>query len=125
VIVLTNICCHTRHSFHSGAGNGQTLSLIVALGDFTGGQIVVEDEAFDIRYKPLEFDGWKQRHATLPFIGERYSLVWFTPWGVSEEDYWWFHPTNPEPPPFALNNSGGEDSKTHATSKIPGRDMYS
>ena len=31
------------------------------------------------RYKPLEFNGWKERHWTLPFQGERYSLVFFTP----------------------------------------------
>lgn len=33
------------------------------------------------RYKPLEFNGWTERHWTLPFQGERYSLVWFTPKG--------------------------------------------
>ena len=32
----------------------------------------------------LEFDGWKQRHWTLPFVGERYSLVYFTPQGCEE-----------------------------------------
>jgi hypothetical protein len=51
---------------------------------------VVESVAHDIRYKPLEFDGWGQRHWTLPFVGERYSLVWFTPCGVTESDmFWW------------------------------------
>ena len=37
--------------------------------------------AHDIRYAPLEFDGWAQLHWTLRFSGERYSLVWFTPRG--------------------------------------------
>jgi len=64
-----------------GAGSGQSTSLIVALGDYTGGQLVVEGEEKDIRYQPHEFDGWTQRHWTLPFTGERYSLVWFTPLG--------------------------------------------
>jgi len=27
----------------------------------------------------MEFDGWKERHWTLPFDGERFSLVFFTP----------------------------------------------
>jgi hypothetical protein len=74
----------------SGAGSGQSESLIVALGDFSGGEIAVENDAFDIRYVPLDFDGWNQRHWTLPFYGERYSLVWFTPLGITEEDLvWW------------------------------------
>ena len=40
---------------------------------------MVEGQEHDIRYHPVEFNGWKQRHWTLPFEGERYSLVWFTP----------------------------------------------
>jgi len=70
----------------SGAGSGQSRSAIVALGDFIGGELGVEHEVFDIRYKPLEFDGWSQRHYTLPFQGERYSLVWFTPKGCGPHD---------------------------------------
>lgn len=73
----------------SGAGNGQSDSLIVALGDYKGGELVVEGIAHDIRYKPIEFDGWMERHWTLPFVGNRYSLVWFTPLGVCDEDYFW------------------------------------
>ena len=73
----------------SGAGSGQSKSLIVALGDFVGGEIAVESVVHDIRYKPLEFDGWYSRHWTLPFVGERYSLVWFTPLGISLDDMWW------------------------------------
>ncbi len=64
-----------------GSGSGQSRSLIVGLGDYVGGETVVEGEPYDIRYLPLEFNGWKQRHWTLPFHGERYSIVWFTPHG--------------------------------------------
>jgi hypothetical protein len=64
-----------------GAGAGQSKSLIVGLGNFVGGELVVEGVKTDIRYKAVEFDGWKERHWTLPFQGERYSLVWFTPKG--------------------------------------------
>ena len=63
----------------SGRGAGQTLSLIVGLGDYRGGELSVETETWDIRYAPLEFDGWKMRHWTRKFVGERFSLVWFTP----------------------------------------------
>ena len=59
----------------------QSRSLIVGLGDYKGGHLVVEGSEANIRYKPLEFDGWNQRHWTLPFEGERFSVVWFTPMG--------------------------------------------
>lgn len=63
----------------SGRGLGQSRSMIVGLGDYVGGELLVEGKPYDIQYKPLEFDGWKQRHWTAPFDGERFSLVWFTP----------------------------------------------
>ena len=37
----------------SGAGAGQGISLIVGLGDYVGGQTVVEGTVHDIRYTPL------------------------------------------------------------------------
>lgn len=63
----------------SGRGQGQSVSLIVGLGNYTGGEILVEGKPYDIRYNALEFDGWNQLHWTSPFKGERYSLVFFTP----------------------------------------------
>lgn len=68
----------------SGAGAGQSTSMIVGLGDYTGGELVVEGEPNNIRYTPLEFDGWQQLHWTLPFHGERFSVVWFTPNGCEQ-----------------------------------------
>jgi hypothetical protein len=113
----------------SGAGAGQGVSLIVGLGDYAGGELACEPlgggpfEVHGIRYQPLEFHGWQQRHwcdtapnitiaiitviaiiastplqachhihhppepcRTLPFEGERYSLVWFTPKGCEVEE---------------------------------------
>eukprot|EP00927_Polykrikos_kofoidii_P042496 TRINITY_DN36492_c0_g1_i1.p1 TRINITY_DN36492_c0_g1~~TRINITY_DN36492_c0_g1_i1.p1 ORF type:complete len:624 (+),score=65.23 TRINITY_DN36492_c0_g1_i1:61-1932(+) len=72
----------------SGAGAGQSKSLIVALGDFTGGELLVEGVMHNVHYTPLEFDGWTHRHWTAPFLGERFSLVYFTPCGC--EDHGWF-----------------------------------
>ena len=63
----------------SGRGAGQSLSMIVGLGEYSGGDIVVESTSHDIRYLPLEFDGWRERHWTDAYDGERFSLVWFTP----------------------------------------------
>lgn len=73
-----------RPHIDSGTGAGQSLSLIVGLGNYVGGQLVVEGEEVDIRYRPREFNGWTQRHWTRPFRGERFSLVWFTPKGCEE-----------------------------------------
>jgi hypothetical protein len=58
----------------SGAGAGQSTSLIVGLGHYVGGELVVEGERTDIRYKAVEFNGWTQRHWTMPFRGEQFSL---------------------------------------------------
>ena len=63
----------------SGIGLGQSLSMIVGIGDYSGGELFVEGISYSVRYTPLEFDGWKQRHWTGPFTGERFSLVWFSP----------------------------------------------
>jgi tRNA U38,U39,U40 pseudouridine synthase TruA len=73
--------CNAEFTPHvdSGKGAGQSLSMIVGLGDYAGGELFVEGRMFDIRYKPIEFDGWKLRHWTNRFNGERFSLVWFTP----------------------------------------------
>ena len=70
----------------SGRGQGQSLSMIVGLGNYTGGEILVEGNPYDIRYHALEFDGWKQLHWTAQFQGERYSLVWFSPEVQKESD---------------------------------------
>ena len=74
-----NACAKFAPHVDSGRGAGQSLSLIVGLGDYTGGDIVVENTSVDIRYSAHEFDGWRERHRTAKFQGERFSLVWFTP----------------------------------------------
>eukprot|EP00980_Cylindrotheca_fusiformis_P000154 scaffold24_cov128-Cylindrotheca_fusiformis.AAC.27 len=73
--------CNAQFTPHvdSGRGAGQKLSMIVGLGEYSGGELRVEGDSFDIQYQPLVFDGWKLRHWTNPFEGERFSLVWFTP----------------------------------------------
>lgn len=79
--IAVNRNAQFRPHTDSGAGAGQETSLIVGLGTYSGGELVVEGEQKDIRYKATEFNGWKQRHWTMPFRGERFSLVWFTPVG--------------------------------------------
>mmetsp|Transcript_11872 Transcript_11872/g.17432 ORF Transcript_11872/g.17432 Transcript_11872/m.17432 type:complete len:104 (+) Transcript_11872:882-1193(+) len=77
----STIAINRNAQFDSGAGSGQSTSLIVELGDYIGGDLVVEGVRKDIRYQAIEFNGWTQRHWTMPFQGERCSLVWFTPRG--------------------------------------------
>jgi len=71
--VNDNVVC----AKHKDKGNVGT-SYIVAFGDYTGGELNVEGTLYDIRYKPLLFDGSKQLHGTEPYVGSRYSIVFFT-----------------------------------------------
>ena len=58
-------------------------SKIVALGDYTGGTLMVdfaEDgglREFNIQYQMVEFDGSKYKHWVNDFEGDRYSIVFF------------------------------------------------
>ena len=52
-------------------------SKIIALGDFTGGELYIEGVPFNIKNKWKSFNGNKG-HWVSPFKGERYSLVFFT-----------------------------------------------
>lgn len=48
----------------------------IALGDFTGGKLVVEGKEFNIHNKFLQFDG-RKGHWITPFEGTRYSIIYF------------------------------------------------
>tara|TARA_R100000654_G_scaffold12996_1_gene28254 strand:- start:2651 stop:3268 length:618 start_codon:yes stop_codon:yes gene_type:complete len=66
---------------HYDSGNvGE--SYIVGLGDYTGGETVVDYgdhiEKYDIKNKFVKFDGSKYEHWTNKFEGNRYSLVFYT-----------------------------------------------
>jgi hypothetical protein len=52
-------------------------SLIVGLGNYTGGDLVVSGKSYNIKYNPVIFNGSIHLHSTKPFKGERYSLVFF------------------------------------------------
>ena len=58
-------------------------SLIIGFGDYTGGQLAIDDtaggyRAVDIRNRFVRFNGAENKHWTLPFTGERYSAVFYT-----------------------------------------------
>jgi len=71
--------------FDNGKGQESSHSTIAGLGDYAGGEFLVDGKSYNIRYDFLKFDGWKQMHSTKRFRGERFSLVWFTP--ERREDY--------------------------------------
>ena len=60
-------------------------SIIIGFGDYGGGDLVINkmidnnsyDELYDIRDRPIRFNGSKYKHYTNEFSGERYSLVFF------------------------------------------------
>ena len=53
-------------------------SYIIALGDYEGGgDLVVEGKPHNIKNKFFKFDG-KKGHWTAPFVGTRYSIIFFT-----------------------------------------------
>jgi hypothetical protein len=56
-------------------------SFIVAFGSFTGGELVLkegQDKAYNIRHRPLLFNGSQIEHYTKEWIGNRYSIVYHT-----------------------------------------------
>jgi len=52
-------------------------SYIIALGKYTGGELLIEGSEYNIRNRWKYFNGHKG-HWVNPFEGERYSLVFFT-----------------------------------------------
>jgi hypothetical protein len=58
-------------------------SILIGIGDFTGGKIRVWDGAdknpkdFDLHDKPVMFNGGLLYHETQPFNGERYTFIFY------------------------------------------------
>ena len=64
-----------------GQNNGR--SVIIGIGDYTGGAVNVFKEdgsnrkPVDVKDKPLMFNGAIYPHSTTPFKGERYTIIFF------------------------------------------------
>lgn len=64
---------------HRDIGN-RGISYLVSLGDYTGGELVVEDEVFDCNRKPIIFNGATQTHWNKDILsGDKWTLVFFDP----------------------------------------------
>lgn len=72
IVINHNLKCK-RHKDGRNVGD----SVIVSLGDFTGGELMVEDKIHNINRRPLKFNGSQLFHETLDFVGDRWSLVWY------------------------------------------------
>jgi hypothetical protein len=70
-----NVCC-PRHI----DGNNTGKSMIISLGDYTGGRLFIEGKGeFDTQNRPLIFDGAKHYHWNAPITsGDKYSLIFFS-----------------------------------------------
>ena len=63
---------------HKDVGN-RGLSAILGFGDYTGGELVIEETPVSIKNRIVFFDGSLYTHSTAPYTGHRYSLVYHTP----------------------------------------------
>jgi hypothetical protein len=70
--VNQNYACKEHKDLHNVG-----MSYIVAFGDFTGGELIIEGVKHDIR-GGLLFDGSKLTHSTAPWVGNRITLVYHT-----------------------------------------------
>ena len=78
-ITLNHGVLAKKHRDTSNVGR----SIIVGIGDYTGGELRVwePDDAFyadmDIHDKPTMFNGALRTHETQPFEGERYTIIYY------------------------------------------------
>lgn len=61
---------------HKDSGNRDE-SAIIGFGDYSGGDLIVEDAPVSIKHRLIFFNGSLYRHSTAPYTGSRYSLVFF------------------------------------------------
>jgi hypothetical protein len=71
--VLKNCICPK----HKDSKNSQK-SVIISFGDYTGGNLVIEDIIYDAKNTPILFDGRIMEHWNTPdLIGTKYSLIFY------------------------------------------------
>lgn len=57
--------------------NNNNLSYIVGLGNYKGGELILNSYQHQIHNRPILFNGSKWEHGTENFTGQRYSIVFF------------------------------------------------
>ena len=53
------------------------VTMIVGIGDYIGGELVIDDLRVDIKYKPYYFNGSLHTHYNLPWTGDRWSIMYY------------------------------------------------
>ena len=78
--VAVNVDASFAPHFDLGHGAGpEASSLVVSLGDHTGGALAVQGGTeLELLHRPVCIDGWRVLHWTRPWEGERFSLCFFT-----------------------------------------------
>jgi len=52
-------------------------SYIIGFGNYTGGELNIEGVKYNINNKPLIFNGSEKLHWVEPFVGTRYTVIYF------------------------------------------------
>jgi FkbM family methyltransferase len=73
ITINRNVKCKPHKDLKN---NGTTM--IVGLGDYTGGELVINGTKHDIHYKPLYFNGFLHEHYNEDWTGDRYSLMYYS-----------------------------------------------
>ena len=73
ITINRNVLCKP----HKDAKNNGT-TMIVGLGDYTGGELVIEGVKHDIHYKPMYFNGFLHEHYNETWSGNRYTLMFYS-----------------------------------------------
>lgn len=71
--IQVNVNYQTKPHYDRNAGE----SYIIGLGDYKGGDLIVNSYKHNIKYHPIMFEGNKWLHGTSNFEGERITLVYF------------------------------------------------
>ena len=58
-------------------GRNVGMSMMIGLGNYTGGELSVEGVKHDIKYKPVIFDGKNKEHWVEFFTPDRYSIIMY------------------------------------------------
>lgn len=62
---------------HKDARN-DGLTMIIGLGDYTGGELCIEGQDIDINHKPHYFNGFLHEHYNRAFTGDRWTLMFYS-----------------------------------------------
>ncbi len=52
-------------------------SILIGLGDYTKGELKIEDKIYNTWNEKIIFNGATQKHETMDWVGNRYTLIFF------------------------------------------------